>query len=93
MKSIINTETIQIKMKSVAVVSCPNNFIRCSLIQSVDESHPEMQVHLLLVQVPLPWQSLLIIHLNSRKEYILTLFAYSEDIVRIYLNNPPSSPN
>ena len=74
-------------------ISCPNNFIRCSLKQSVFESHPGIQVHLLSVQVPLPWQSLLVRHLNSRKEYNLILFAYSEDIVRIYLNNPDSSPN
>ena len=97
MKSIIitsfMTESIQMKTGSVAVVSCPNNFIICSLEQSVNESHPAIQVHLLSVQVPLPWQSLLVRHLNSRKEYNLILFAYSEDIVRIYLNNPHSSPN
>ena len=97
MKSIINTsfmtETVQMKIESVAVVSCPNNLIRFSLLQSVDESHPGIQWHVLSVQVPLPLQSLLIWHLNSRKEYILILFAYSEGIVRIYLNNPHSSPN
>ena len=87
MKSIINTSFMTEK------ISCPNNFIRCSLEQSVDKSHPGIQVHLLSVQVPLTKQSLLIRHLNSRKEYILILFAYSEDIVTIYLNNPHSSPN
>ena len=64
MKSIIitsfMTESIQMKIESVAVVSCPNNFIRCSLEQSVDESHPGIQWHVLSVQVPIPLQSLLV---------------------------------
>ena len=74
------TESIQMKIESVAVVSCPNNFIRCSLEQSVDESHPGLQVHLLSVQVPLKLQSILVRHLNSGKEYNLILFACSKGI-------------